>query len=109
MDKYDKAIAYLEGCNGSFESEVDRAWSTPFDHPAGCLFSIVAKDYYGKHDTGCLTMIRRTEDFRAETDELTEAIRTDERIPTSAMDITHESLPVFAEWQRRLDRELNRV
>lgn len=52
---------------------------------------------------GCLTMIRRSTNYCAPTSELTEAIRADTRIPSNHADITLAHLPVFAEWQRRID------
>jgi hypothetical protein len=39
---------------------------------------------------------------------LTKAIRADARIPEGPQWITVNDLPVFAEWQRRLDKELKR-
>ena len=56
---------------------------------------------------GCLTRVKRG-NAPAATPKLTEAIRSDERIPTSRTRIRPEHLPVFAEWQRRIDKELNR-
>lgn len=38
--------------------------------------------------------------------ELTHAIRSDDRIPENAREITLEHLPVFKEWQERLDKEI---
>lgn len=94
-DKYDKQIAYLTehpekiflywvGGKGLF------AFAGPISDPT----------------IGCLTMIRGSGDV-ALTPELTKAIQSDERIPYGEEGITIESLPVFAEWQRRLDAGLN--
>lgn len=55
---------------------------------------------------GCLTMIAGDDGFVAPTPELTVAIRADKRIPHTSRKITVESLPVFAEWRRRIDKEL---
>lgn len=54
---------------------------------------------------GCLTQIR-TGRYVAATDVLTAGIVSDERIPDCEVDIDFDDLPVFAEWQRRLDREI---
>lgn len=56
---------------------------------------------------GCLTQVA-SKIFEAATPELTEAIQKDERIPKSVEFITVEHLPLFAEWQRRIDKELKR-
>ena len=106
-DKYDGAIDRLtENPNTIWET-----WNSPHSFFAGCLFMYASKDGYPHDDIGCLTTIRRNDGFGrlACTPELTEAIRADERIPKNARDIKVEDLPVFAEWQRRLDKELNRV
>lgn len=68
----------------------------------------------GQHRFGCLSMIRDDDDMEvnpyvAQTKELTREIKEDYRIPPSSSDITVEHLPIFAEWQRRLDKELNRL
>lgn len=54
---------------------------------------------------GCLTMIRDGSLRVAATPELTEAIRADKRIPADATKIRPEHLPVFKEWQERIDAE----
>lgn len=54
---------------------------------------------------GCLTQIRSGR-YVAATDVLTVGIVSDERIPDSEADIDFDDLPVFAEWQRRIDREI---
>lgn len=51
---------------------------------------------------GCLTMIKGGH-YIAPTKEMTERIRSDERVPSDAILITPESLPVFAEYQREFD------
>lgn len=108
MDKYDEAIAYLT----EHPSKIQTAWNWPDDDlygdgeiNGGCLFQIVG-DY---EECGCLTQIRLNPYRIAPTAALTDAIRADERIPKSPEQITIADLPVFAEWQRRLDKELNRV
>lgn len=58
-------------------------------------------------ECGCLTMVCN-ESGEAATDELTKLILADERLPISPSHITAENLPVFAEWQRKMDKLLNR-
>ncbi len=55
--------------------------------------------------TGCLTIIKGNKDYEAYTHELTKAIHADDRIPKNFADIMVEDLPVFAEWQRKIDAE----
>lgn len=63
---------------------------------------------------GCLTLIRADHDLSAMDMDgnplhaITAEIRADERIPKSPFKITKESLPAFAEWQRRLDKEIRK-
>ena len=110
MDKYDKAVALLT----DHEDELMDAWSDPDVHPAGCLFAFVTDDGTAKYRPdgqacGCLSMVRSIYMPQpACTDDLTTRIRADNRIPREPEHITVESLPVFAEWQRRLDVELER-
>lgn len=61
-----------------------------------------------KDKCGCITMIRGSNFYVAATPELTAEIRSDERIPKNADLIRVEHLPVFAEWQRKLDIALDR-
>lgn len=107
MDKYDAEIARLlahANDEASFRNEVARSWNR------GMLLFAVA----GDASCGCLTQIRRTaglaadKRYHAATVSLTEAIRKDPRLPIGPEAITRESLPVFAEWQRRVDREVAR-
>lgn len=102
-DKYDEAIATLT----EFPDMIRPSWENPCDYQTGCLFEFTDTGtiYDG---CGCLTQVRAGTD-PAPTVELTIAIRGDRRIPCLLKDITVNDLPVFAEWQRRLDRELNRV
>lgn len=123
-DKYDKAIALLAQAP-DFKKEVYQAWNEPSSHRAGCLFTVVTDDSAKTHfredrlQCGCLTQIRQdrykeinTVDgpWVALTDDLTERIRKDDRIPDDPKQIeTVEQLQIFAEWQRIIDRELDRV
>lgn len=111
-DRYDRAIAYFtknpKRIAISWFSSSSRAYFEP-----GYLFAYASKDPYnaGRNtDLGCLTMIRYDSSiFKAETQALTDEIASDTRLPKDPDDITVENLHVFAEWQRRLDKELNRV
>ena len=93
-DKYDAAIEYLT----EHPDEILPAWNTPYEHRAGCLF------VYTAPGCGCLTQIRYGKP--APTPELAREIGSDKRIPHLGRDITLLHLPVFAEWNRRLDREI---
>lgn len=103
-DKYDDAIEYLR----AHPDEIRRAWFGGYHdvpiHPGACLFAAA-----GSYRSGCscLTIIRDELSIdggaRAATPELTEAIRADERIPKNPSHICVEHLPVFAEWQRKID------
>lgn len=105
MDKYDEAIEYLT----TNPEEIENKWHNP-STMHGCLFQFATPTGHAKGASGCLTLIRRDHDLRVlGRPDLTEAIRNDTRIPILSGDIRVEHLPVFAEWQRRLDKELNRV
>lgn len=105
-DKYDIAIEYLT----EYPEEILDTWNSPFNYPHGCLFQMVTPS--GNYQTpewnsdqcGCLTQVKY-KSYPAWTPELTNEICNDERIPSSR-NITVADLPVFAEWQRRLDREI---
>jgi len=109
MDKYDVAVEYLMGCNGNFEKEAENAWRSPRSHQAGCLFLMV-KNYEPKNigAYGCLTMIKNGM-FQAQTQELTDAIRADGRLPENPAFLTRDHLPIFADWQRHIDQVLQRA
>lgn len=107
MDKYDKAIALLTKRVGAGEVDaIHKAWIAPFENRAGCLFAFTGRDPRDR-TCGCLTQVSKGM-ADAATPELTRAIFTDGRIPMYPDEITLADLPVFAEWQRRLDRELGR-
>lgn len=103
MDKYDKAIKYLQ----KNPLEIPKAWESPKTHPAGCLFQFAKENKAVYPNMGCPTMIRG-ESGQAQTDSLTQRISNDIRIPTRPQHITLNNLYVFAEWQRIIDKELNR-
>ena len=109
-DKYDEAIEYLN----ANPDDIRIAWGAPMFHPAGCLFEYASPSGETDVGVGCLTMIKGNSRFSVyKVDgihkELTEAIRADDRIPDLSCDITLNDLPVFAEWQRRLDKEIRNV
>jgi hypothetical protein len=103
-DKYDEAIEYLQ----LMPKEIWDAWTTYSrlpQHSAHCLFAPCGQD----NRFGCLTQIRADCGYIAATPELTKAILADKRIPSFGPAIICKDLPIFAEWQRRIDKELNRV
>ena len=104
-DQYDDAIDYLT----AHPHEIDEAWGSagsPMPHEASCLFDYAGRpgDVRDGFQIGCLTQVRHGDSVAA-TQALTDEIAADERIPADSEDITVYHLPVFAEWQRRLDRE----
>jgi hypothetical protein len=125
MDKYDQAIEWLvehaddetalPGCN-----VIDLAWDLDDAYQTGqCLFQICSPSGFAVNTPqgmpcGCLTQVVRKENtLDAWTPKLTEAIRADQRIPGSIRDISRlrgdelrTALQPFAEWQRRLDKEI---
>lgn len=121
MDKYDRAIKYLTKAVETDPGAITRAWSNPhINRDAGSvLFQFVHKISYSPScGCGCLTQIKASPLTKAQTESLTERIRADDRIPNripdqfcpkSEMHAFVAKLPVFAEWQRIIDRELNRV
>ncbi len=96
MDKYDEQIARLR----EKPEDIRKEWGY-----GGGIFGFATKTRQTVNSDGntcgCLTMVR--DGFNAETPELTEAIRADGRIPTNACEITIDDLPIFAEWQRKMD------
>lgn len=106
-DKYDLAVEYLT----EHPEEIYDVWVNPWKHPYGCLFLGVTPsghlDVNPEGDfCGCLLMVKSGDP--AWTRELTEAIRADESIPKTGNNITVSHLPIFAQWQRRIDKELGR-
>jgi hypothetical protein len=103
-DKYDQQIDKLLNA-----PNVKRAIQNDWEHAIG-LFQFATPTGKVEYDdalaSGCLTMIRRSTTNIAYTQKLTEAIRADERLPKNWGDIEPHHLPVFAEWQRRLDKEI---
>lgn len=95
-DKYDLAIESLT----ANPEKIHEAWNDPTRFKEGCLFM------YADNSSGCLTQIRyQPWRYGRRLAQATEIV-ADERIPEDPNEITVETLPVFAEWQRRLDKEL---
>ena len=127
-DRYDEAIEYLTDNPEQIMDCWDRAWLSEhgdlfkyvspggrwecrinerLDSPScGCLTQI--RDSFLNHRKGALLKIASDKSGMAIDEELTKEIQLDQRIPSNPEDITVESLPVFAEWQRKLDKIYNR-
>lgn len=106
-DKYARAVKYLK----AHPWEIPQFWVNASPDGPGCLFQLARRN--GKRITkngqfiGCLTQIRFG-GWNAQTKKLTLDISADERIPDSVYRITPDNLHVFAQWQRRLDKELRK-
>lgn len=106
-DAYDVAIDVVKNKNNL--SEIYRYWGSASRLPTTvpyCLFRIA--DNGGSMNGGCLTMIKGGRYIVDGRNDLTELVRKDIRLPLRPEEITVENLSVFAEWQRRLDVELDR-
>ncbi len=115
-DRYDRAVDYLT----EHPSLIEVAWdhghvqdveklclsedAKEAHRQAGCLFGLCCSRFRA----GCLTQVCHN-GLDAGTPELTAEIRADERIPFNGKDIEVDDLPMFAEWQRRIDKELAEV
>lgn len=109
MDAYDEIVEALKKTPDSeFRQRAFSAWNEPWAFPEGILFGFCEPNRfdYGS-PCGCLTMVKEGT-RRAATLELTLEIRADDRLPKFDSGITKENLHVFAEWQRRMDRDLGR-
>ena len=126
MDKYDEAIEWLvananDGERQEYGSVVEYAWDDD-EHSAHCLFQHATvsgshEEYGHSGFCGCLTQIRQAPFERfAATEDLSDEIAADERIPKDIRtlqdrrgDELRAALQPFAEWQRRLDKEIRGV
>lgn len=116
---YAEAVEYL----ADNPEEIFEAWEWTGIHNAGALFLWCTPSRGGMERNvgpcGCLTMVHNSSPFGpvAWTDELTDAIRADNRIPDDMTNFKNElmllpraervaRLSVFREWQERLDREI---
>lgn len=111
-DKYDNAVEFFR----KHPDAVRFAWAKPLSHPHGCLFQWASRTgrpkelSYKEVFCGCLTMIRKNHQYEVEgRPDLTEEIRSDNRIPKGMSSIRIDHLPIFAEWQRRLDHEIRNL
>lgn len=101
-DKYDKAIDYLTENPDKIYSSWNFAGTNNQNPIASCLFDSVGPFL----ECGCLTQVKY-DGAKAASFSLARDIYNDNRIPKPD-NITVEDLPVFAEWQRRIDKELGR-
>lgn len=112
IDIYDRAVAFLT----AHPEQIIEAWDDPLGHPAGILFQVaspsgnyqMADDRINRCGDICEIVSGQAVAF---TDEMTEIIREDERIPLLEGDtpkITVETLEAFAEWQRVFDMTWDR-
>ena len=114
MDIYDKAITYLK----NNPTQISEVWDDPKSHFSGVLFQAVTPSGYSEENPEGLFCgdICEIHSFLAHgwTEVLEEAIAQDHRIPklfannNHVPKITVDTLPVFAEWQRKIDAILNR-
>lgn len=107
MDRYDQEVERLT----RNPSKIEDSWSMSEPLFDFCTISRSGTTRPDGRLCGCLTFVRKNSTFGgyAWTDELTDAIQNDARLPFNAEDIRPKHLPVFAEWQRRIDRELGRT
>lgn len=106
-DIYELEVERLQAIpDKEFPIKVYKAWVNydEKESPHSCLFDTIGP--INHPCSGCLIQIRIDRGYNAVINgiidrELTEEIRSDERIP-AVLNITKESLPVFAEWQRRI-------
>jgi hypothetical protein len=126
MDAYDKMVAYLN----ANPHLIFVSWNDPRPgiNAAGPLFAYVWPHNNPPGKIGCLTTIA-TGEYDAATPELKNALLADDRLKVDVLEIRYDAfkeanderaanravaeallplLPVFAEWQRRIDKELGR-
>lgn len=110
-DKYDEAVEFLT----DYPDEIQYAWEHVKEnlYEGGALFlwcnpnksSNQKPNFQPGKLCGCLTQIRQDPTtWAAFTPGLTKKIQEDSRIPTDATQITVDKLPLFAAWQRFMDR-----
>jgi len=114
MDLYDKAISYLH----DNPDKVQEVWDDPKSHFSGILFQSVTPSGYSEENSDGLFCgdICEIRSFLAHawTETLEEQINADPRIPKLYANndflpkMSIDTLKVFAEWQRKIDVELNR-
>lgn len=89
-DKYTQAVEYLE----RFPEAIGKAWMSPHNYQAGCLFRFVGQ--------GCITMVKSGRK-EAYTPEFTELIRS-MKLPTCVEEVDVKFLKKFARIQRKGDK-----
>ncbi len=114
MDMYDRAVNFLKA-NPHLIADV---WDDPKSHFTGILFQAVTPSGCGEENPEGLFCgdLCEIHSFLAHgwTEPLEEAIGNDHRLPkifssnNGIPKITPDHLPVFAEWQRKIDVMLNR-
>jgi hypothetical protein len=115
VDKYDLAIDYLS----RHEDEIIAAFLHPSTHSAGFLFAYLSPPLAESPETaelpdgkicGCPLLVHRNSAFYgAWSKEMTEALRSDSRLPNSIAEIRACHLPRFAAYQRWADRTFRRT
>jgi hypothetical protein len=110
-DRYTRSIRNLRAIynrHGSvdFKHAVNIAWNRPDVNKNGSLFLFCSASGNRENNVcGCLTQIRRGS-HEATDPFLTSNIQNDARLAVHVEDIKHpDELPVYAEWQRRMDRK----
>jgi hypothetical protein len=110
-DVYERAVRYLtKNPYRIWDAWVDAGDLGTHSKTGWVLFRNVTPDGVSRRpegNFGCLTQVKSGTN-RAFTQELTEAIRSDAGLDGSPCKITVKSLPVYAAWQRRLDKEFGR-
>ena len=94
-DIYDEEVKRLTDC----PRDISHAWNA-----ATPLFAFVGI-LDGKH-FGCLTEIKARPDCFKTNNPLINQIINDDRIPTNVKEIKVEHLPLFAEYQRIIDKKI---
>ena len=98
LDRYDRHIMWLHKHPDCIEESWNR-WDPLFARAGS-----IPRGISGDETCGCLTQVRAGEyGYKAQTPELTRAIRADHRIPKRVGDIRLDRLDPLREWQRRLD------
>ena len=103
-DVYDREVERLTKAEKRRPGAILTAWR--FGRKHSPLFDSCATDR-DNTKCGCLTQVRNLWDD-AETEALTNSIRADTRIPDDPEKVTPAHLPIFAEWQRKIDKLLGR-
>ena len=104
-DKYDRQIDELiefrkNHGEEAFRTKINDQWGD-----AVGLFKKASRSMHNDAYIGCLTMIKcGFDDYESQFDDITEMIKNDPNIPRDPVEITLESLPHFAKYQREIDK-----